>query len=384
MRRTWRSAEAPATVPASDVASEIVWGSLAGVAVFDHSGRLAYSNPTFRQSSLLSELVDGRGYLASAALEGVRREVVHRGDGSGPRSTRTVAGGHTLDVEVVPLKVAPEWTAMVIRGRGTDSDPSSDALTLSLLVHELRGPLLLAQESLEVLTQLADGSPAELRDAVARQGRSLTRLTGLVQGLSDLSRARALDRTRHSWTAVDLARQVDDVAEIYRELAVARGFDLVVALERDVPAIDGHAELLARAIANLVDNALKYASAPGPIRLSLRRSGALAVVEVADSGPGIAQADQPSIFTEFYRLPAARAARTPGTGLGLAVARRVAQAHGGRLSLESQVGAGSAFRLSFLLARGGRIGVEPGPRWEAGASVATQDPTFTRGFASPP
>jgi signal transduction histidine kinase len=158
----------------------------------------------------------------------------------------------------------------------------------------------------------------------------------------------------------------------------------VVALERDVPAIDGHAELLARAIANLVDNALKYATAPGPIRLSLRRSGALAVVEVADSGPGIARADQPSIFTEFYRLPAARAARTPGTGLGLAVARRVAQAHGGRLSLESQVGAGSAFRLSFLLARGGRIGVEPGPRWEAGASVATQDPTFTGGFASPP
>lgn len=359
MTRNWRSAEVPGAVPASDVASEIMWGSLAGVAVFDQSGRLAYSNPAFRQSSQLSSLVDGRGYLSNPALEGARRDAVHRGGRSGSRCIATMSD-RPLEVEVLPLQVAPEWAAMVIRGGETEGDSASDALTLSILVHELRGPLLLAQESLEVLTQLADRSPTELRDAVARQGRSLARLTGLVQGLSDLSRARGLDGTRYSWTPVDLARQVLDAAEIYRDLAVARGFELVVTIDRDVPAIEGHADLLGRAITNLVDNALKHGSAPGPIRLSLQQSGALVVVEVADSGPGIAASDQSAIFAEFHRLPAARAANTPGTGLGLAVARRVVEAHGGRLSLESQPGVGSIFRVSFL-SRRGRPGLGPDP-----------------------
>lgn len=354
MRRTWRSAEVPASVPASDVAGEIVWGSLAGVAVFDHSGRLAYSNPAFRQSPQLTSLVDGRGYLENAALEGARRDAVLRGGGSGSRWI--ITPDRALEVEVVPLQVAPEWTAMVIRAREPAVDPAAEALTLSMLIHELRGPLLLAQESLEVLTQLAGESPAPIRNAVSRQGRSLGRLTGLVQGLSDLSRARDLDRSRHSWTPVDLARQVADVAETYRDLASAQGFELVVDLERAVPAVEGHAELLARAVANLLDNALKYGTAPGPICLSLRQSGALVVVEVADSGPGIAPSDQSAVFTEFHRLPAARESRTPGTGLGLAVARRVVEAHGGRLSLESLPGVGSTFRLSFLANHGGRLG----------------------------
>ena len=82
------------------------------------------------------------------------------------------------------------------------------------------------------------------------------------------------------------------------------------------------------------------------------------MVEFADSGPGIAPADQGAIFIEFHRLPAARAARTPGTGLGLAIARRVALAHGGRLSLESRPGQGSTFRLSFLLPRRAGLGLE--------------------------
>ncbi|MGA8426068.1 MAG: sensor histidine kinase, partial [Candidatus Dormiibacterota bacterium] len=151
--------------------------------------------------------------------------------------------------------------------------------------------------------------------------------------------------------SVDLRMRVEDVANRYQDLAAMQGLGFEVTVEPHVPAIEGHTDLLTQAIANLVDNALKYASRPGPVRVSLRRRGALAVVEVADSGPGIELADQAAIFAEFHRLPAARASRTPGTGLGLAVARRVAEAHGGRLSLESQPGVGSVFRLSFLLGR---------------------------------
>jgi signal transduction histidine kinase len=257
-----------------------------------------------------------------------------------------------LDVEVLALKAAPEWTAMVLRARSS-SDSHADSLALGLLVHELREPLLMAHESLEKLTQLAQSSDAEIRAAVARQGRSLSRLTALVQALRDMSLAHGLEDSRGSWSSVDLGTQVEDVASRYQDLARIHGLGFELVVESHVPSIEGHVELLRQAIANLVDNAVKYASRPGPVRLSLRRRGALAVVEVADSGPGIAPSDQTAIFGDFYRLPAARAAQTPGSGLGLSVARRVAEAHGGRLSLESLLGVGSVFRLSFLLQRRG-------------------------------
>ncbi|MGC1909760.1 MAG: hypothetical protein WA809_09205, partial [Candidatus Dormiibacterota bacterium] len=199
MRRNWRSTEIAEAVPATDVASEIFWRSLAGVAVFDQSGRLAYSNPAFRETPGLSSLVDGRGYLSSPALEAARRDAVRRGGRRGMRCA-TAEADLPLEVEVVPLNVAPEWTALTIRDATIESDFASDSLILPMLIHELRGPLLLAQESLEELTQLSAGSQPDLQDAVARQGRSLARLTGLVQGLADLSRARDLGRTRQSWT----------------------------------------------------------------------------------------------------------------------------------------------------------------------------------------
>ncbi|MGH7642154.1 MAG: sensor histidine kinase [Candidatus Dormibacteria bacterium] len=353
MRTTWQSAEKQSSIAASDVAGEIVWAGLAGVAVFDHAGRLAYSNRAFSQSSRLTALVDGRGYLVDPDLEGARRSAVHRGAKSGAQ--RIPSAGSTLDFEVIPLQAAPEWTAIVVRPQVLADERDSEALSLSLLLHELRGPLLLAQESLEVLTQLVGDSPVEFKSAVSRQSRSIARLTGLVQGLADLSRARDLDRGGEAWSSVNLAEQVEEVAEIYRDLASARGFELIVKADRAAPPIHGHSELLARAIANLVDNALKYGTSPGRVRLAMRESGALLVVEVADSGPGIAACDQATIFTEFHRLPAARAAQIPGTGLGLAVARRVVEAHGGRLSLESQPGFGSTFKLSFLAGRSGQL-----------------------------
>ncbi|HVC38521.1 MAG TPA: HAMP domain-containing sensor histidine kinase [Candidatus Dormibacteraeota bacterium] len=321
------------------------------MAVFDHCGRLVYSNPGFTKSRALSTLIDGRGFLTDPDVEAARREAVHHGPGTAGWSARTVAATLRITVEVIPLRVAPEWTALLVQDHHADTHPDSGTLTLSLLLHELRGPLGLAQESLETLTQLAAGSGTEVRSALDRQARSISRLTGLLQGLGDLSRAYDLSGTRHGWTKVDLAAQVLDVADVFREPATARGHELVVAVETGVPEFQGHADLLWRAIANLVDNALKYSVTPGPVTLSLSRRGALAVVEVADTGPGIAPADHSAIFDEFQRLPAARAAMVPGSGLGLAVARRIAEAHGGRLSLESRTGAGSAFRLTFLLDR---------------------------------
>lgn len=349
MKGIWHSAECAVTVPASDVASEVIWSCTAAVGVFDHGGRMAYSNPRFQQLERDIGLVDGRGYLISAAMEDARRGALHHRDAHTTRSVAVITSGHSLAVEVIPLEAAPDWAAIVIYRSESDGERPTDALTIPVLVHELRGSLLLAQESLEALTQIASNGPARLRSAVARQGRALTRLTGLVKGLGDLSRAQGLERSRASWTMVDLSEQVEEIALAYSDMALARGLELLVVVEPSIPAIQGNADLLARSITNLVDNAVKYATSPGSIRVALERHGALAVVEVADSGPGIALGDQTRVFAEFFRLADERGNGPSGSGLGLAVARRVAEAHGGRLSLESRPGVGSAFRLSFLL-----------------------------------
>jgi len=349
LKGVWRSAERPLTVPASDVASEVIWSCTAAVGVFDHGGRIAYSNPSFQQLERDIGLVDGRGYLISPAMEDARRGALHHRAAHATRSAAIIISGRSFAVEVIPLEAAPEWAAVVIYRSESEGERPTDALTIPVLVHELRGSLLLAQESLETLTQMAADGPARLRSAVAREGRALARLTGLVKGLGDLSRAQALERSRASWTMVDLSEHVQEIALAYSDVALARGLELLVAVEPGVPAIRGNADLLARSITNLVDNAVKYSTSPGSVRIAVERRGALAVVEVADSGPGIAPKDQTRVFAEFFRLTQEGASGPSGSGLGLAVARRVAEAHGGRLSLESRPGAGSAFRLSFLL-----------------------------------
>ncbi|MGH7610235.1 MAG: sensor histidine kinase [Candidatus Dormibacteria bacterium] len=159
---------------------------------------------------------------------------------------------------------------------------------------------------------------------------------------------------------LDLGYEVRQVGETFRELAEGNGFALEVRTEDGAIPIQGSAGLIARAISNLVDNALKYSQPPGPVRLSASRKGALAVVEVADEGPGVPAEHEQRIFAEFARGPQAASRPIPGSGLGLAVTRQVARAHGGTLSMESSPHHLTTFRLSFLLARS--AGREEQPR----------------------
>ena len=112
--------------------------------------------------------------------------------------------------------------------------------------------------------------------------------------------------------------------------------------------IDGaNAEALTAAVHNLVENAVKYGPEGQTVRVSARRAeGRETVIEVADEGPGIAAQDRQRIFEPFYRAEDVRTGGTPGTGLGLSVAREIARAHGGELELvESSSGKGATFRL---------------------------------------
>jgi len=128
-------------------------------------------------------------------------------------------------------------------------------------------------------------------------------------------------------------------------LAGQKNMRLVRKLDAAAPPVLADPDLLARAVSNLVSNAIKYSPAGTDVTVSVRAESNGVCVEVADQGPGIPAGDLDRIFEKFYRVPRAADADTPGTGLGLALVREVAELHGGTVTVASPAGAGSVFSL---------------------------------------
>jgi signal transduction histidine kinase len=135
---------------------------------------------------------------------------------------------------------------------------------------------------------------------------------------------------------VDLAEIARAAVEFYEPVAEERGFVLLLAAEPAV-MIRGDWHLLSQALANLIDNALKYAGG-GEVRISVSRRNGRAVLSVVDRGPGIPEADRKAVFDRFVRLEPSRT--TPGNGLGLSLVRAVAQRHNAGVTLSDNRAAG--------------------------------------------
>ena len=205
--------------------------------------------------------------------------------------------------------------------------------------HELRNPLAVIQTNLDVA--LAD--PGATRDSLRRAAmvarRASERMARLVDDLLALARLEAPGARREP---VDLGALVADAGDEFAAPAELRG----VALERAAPpglTLAGDRDGLKRAVANLLDNAVRFAPAGSRVRLAAGREDGWAWIAVADEGPGIPAEHQRRVFDRFYRVDKARSRAAGGTGLGLAIVREIAQRHGGDVRLFSQPGRGSAF-----------------------------------------
>jgi signal transduction histidine kinase len=227
-----------------------------------------------------------------------------------------------------------------------DAVARSESLRRALVTdvaHELRTPLTNLRCQIEAVQ---DG----LQEADAATLRSLHEetllLARLVGDLQDLALAESGQLPLHP-APVRLADAVDAALAAIRPIAAARG----IVLQVDVPAplcVDADRERLAQVLSNLLANALTHTPEGGTIRVSGRASAGQAVVEVADSGEGIAPEHLPHVFDRFYRCDPSRARTTGGAGLGLAVVRQLVEAHGGQVSVASEPGAGA--RFTFTLA----------------------------------
>jgi len=173
--------------------------------------------------------------------------------------------------------------------------------------------------------------------------READRLAQAVDELLDLSTIESEDHSRREM--VSLRSVVEEAVERVSAAATARRVPVRIHVsDEDVTMVGDHRQLTS-AVANLIDNSVKYSEADQPTDVTVSGSELEVVIEVRDRGIGIPARDLERIFERFYRVDRARSRDTGGTGLGLSIVRHVAEGHGGRVSVESVEGEGSTFRV---------------------------------------
>lgn len=207
------------------------------------------------------------------------------------------------------------------------------------VAHDIRTPLSALAASAELLRREPNTERVQkTADVVGRQVHTLDRM---VSDLLDAARAEA-GQLELEVDHCDLRRVAEAVGALYKPLSPAH--DLVVRVPAEPVAVKCDAQRLEQVVSNLVSNAIKYSPDGGPVELTLKEDAGGAVITVSDQGLGIPSHDLERIFESFQRGNAGRV-HARGAGLGLAVCRRIVEAHSGRIEVDSQPGAGSTFRV---------------------------------------
>jgi signal transduction histidine kinase len=222
------------------------------------------------------------------------------------------------------------------------SDRAKTSL-FATVAHELKNPLTSIVGHLELLR---DGPQADSDWSLGVMERNTHRLQALVDDLLTLAKVSDPDRPLVSGQ-VDLARLARDAIDMFLPGADQRGIRLTSDLVEGVAVVDGNLDELARVVDNLVSNAVKFSPDHGVVQLSTRRDGDTVVLLCTDSGLGISEEDQRSLFTEFFRSTNPAALEVPGTGLGLSIVARIIARHGGSISVQSELGSGTTFEVAL-------------------------------------
>ena len=263
--------------------------------------------------------------LGAAARRLGRGDLSQRADTSGPTEIRELA--HSFNVMAEGLEEAER------QRRNLTAD----------VAHELRTPLSNIQGYLEAIKDgLVDPTP-ETIDTIHGQALHLSRLVEDLRLLAQME-AGALQLQLSSARIEEL---LQSSVEAVRPRADAKRIDLGLDVEPSLPTVDLDATRISQVISNLLENAITHTPEDGRVTVSALATDSTIEVTVSDTGPGIASEDLPRIFDRFYRADPSRDRSTGGVGLGLTIARRLVEAHGGTIEAESELGRGSRFTLGL-------------------------------------
>ena len=262
---------------------------------------------------------------------------------------------HSVDARVTALEsqqLEAARTIAELQGR--------DALKTQFLAnisHDLRTPLTAIITHAEILR---DGILGELNDrqqesigGIINGGRQLLDMVGEI-----LTYARgAADQLTLSLSEVDLGPLIEQVSALNESLAAKKGLTLMLDVTTDLPGIQADREKITHVLGNLLGNAIDFTPAGGRVWVSARHiageTGPAALIEVGDTGIGIAPEHHDLVFQEFAQVDSSASRQHHGTGLGLTIARKLVELHRGRIWLESQLGQGSRFFFTIPYQHGG-------------------------------
>jgi len=254
-----------------------------------------------------------------------------------------------LDIRAVPLELGVESLGAVAYVEDITDSRRVDALRSDFIAnvgHELTTPLGALATLAETLADQRD-DPAVVDRMADRVAQESQRLSKLIGDILDLSQAEAAERPR---APVELSEVMAAVASDLRAAAAAAQVDLTIGTVPAGAVVWGERRQLQTMFTNLVDNAIKY-TPPGAsdrkprVAIHTKASKQELVISVEDEGIGIGEEHLERVFERFYRADKGRSRETVGTGLGLSIARHIARNHGGDITLESQVGVGTVFRV---------------------------------------
>jgi two-component system, OmpR family, sensor kinase len=212
--------------------------------------------------------------------------------------------------------------------------------------HELRTPLSIVISHADLALK-KERTPDEYRELLATIRRASLRMKGVVEGLLTLARADA-GNLRLEKEKLDLRPIVEETCSLLRPIAAEKRVEIV----RDLATVCvvGDRERLSEAVANLLTNAVRYNREGGRVEVALRTEQGDAVLEIADTGPGIPEAERPHIFDRFYRVDKARSGSEGGSGLGLAITKWIVDVHGGTIDYASGENGGAVFTIRLAAA----------------------------------
>ncbi|HEX2369460.1 MAG TPA: ATP-binding protein [Acidimicrobiia bacterium] len=326
---------------------DLVLASLdSGVILIEPDDTVAYANKA------AADLIGSTPEVLSRLVPHPLQPLVRVARQSGEPATDEIRHGRpeqVFEVSAVPLDADG---GVLLAIRNVTERRRIEAMRYSFVAdasHELKTPVAAIQAAMETVQKAIDRDPATAKRLAAGAESSAARLGRIVGDLLDLSR---LETEQISPEDVELSGLVAEVLDRAAPLAGERGVTLESSLHP--VKVSGQQSDLVLAVRNLVENAIGYTDRGGKVTVGLDEVDGGALLEVEDTGIGIPTRELPRIFERFYRVDASRSRNTGGTGLGLSIVRHVAQRHGGRIEVESELGSGSVFRL--FISSGGAAG----------------------------
>ena len=323
-----------------------------GVALLGRDGRVVHANRGFAEIVGLDRPPAPGSRFAEVVRQPALMDLLERARGRAEALTEEVAffspAQRAVEASVVNLGGSEAGSAQLLVLHDLSRIKQLERVRQEFVAnvsHELKTPLTLIRGSAETLLDGGLEDEAHRRRFVETIERHAGRLQRIVEDLLELSRLEQ-PGMRAGGGQLDLAALAGSVADAFREAAAGKGLELQLdAAPRPLP-VRGDAAMLERAMSNLLDNAVKYTAA-GSVRLAVGCEGETAWFEVRDTGPGIPAEHLPRVFERFYRVDHGRSRELGGTGLGLSIVRHVAELHGGRVKVHSELGKGSVFRVEL-------------------------------------